>query len=49
VTFFRKRTEELMALQGLNDTTVVIYGDNNNWFAARLLANENLRAAKTCV
>ncbi len=27
--------EELMAASGIsNDTTVVIYGDNNNWFAA---------------
>src|SRR6266849_6207122 len=27
--------EELMASSGIsNDTTVVIYGDNNNWFAA---------------
>src|SRR2546430_14864262 len=31
----KDRFEELMAPSGIgNDTTVVIYGDNNNWFAA---------------
>jgi thiosulfate/3-mercaptopyruvate sulfurtransferase len=31
----KERFEELMASSGIsNDTTVVIYGDNNNWFAA---------------
>jgi len=31
----RKQFEELMAASGVsNDTTLVIYGDNNNWFAA---------------
>ena len=31
----RDRFEELMAQSGISpDTTVVIYGDNNNWFAA---------------
>ncbi len=30
-----KKFEELMARSGIgNDTTVVLYGDNNNWFAA---------------
>ena len=31
----RKAFEELMADSGIgNDTTVILYGDNNNWFAA---------------
>jgi thiosulfate/3-mercaptopyruvate sulfurtransferase len=31
----RDQFQELMAASGIsNDTTVVIYGDNNNWFAA---------------
>ena len=31
----REAFEELMAASGIgNDTTVVLYGDNNNWFAA---------------
>lgn len=31
----KDRFEELMAQSGIaNDTTVVLYGDNNNWFAA---------------
>ena len=31
----QKQFEDLMANSGIsNDTTVVIYGDNNNWFAA---------------
>src|SRR5689334_14839102 len=31
----KAQLEELMASSGIsNDTTVVIYGDNNNWFAA---------------
>ena len=31
----RSRFEELMASRGIgNDTTVVLYGDKNNWFAA---------------
>lgn len=31
----QEQFEELMASSGIsNDTTVVIYGDNNNWFAA---------------
>jgi thiosulfate/3-mercaptopyruvate sulfurtransferase len=31
----KKDFEELMAASGVgNDTTVVLYGDNNNWFAA---------------
>ena len=31
----REDFEELMAASGIgNDTTVVLYGDNNNWFAA---------------
>ena len=30
-----KQFEELIGKSGIgNDTTVVIYGDNNNWFAA---------------
>jgi len=31
----QKKFEELMSKSGIgNDTTVVLYGDNNNWFAA---------------
>ena len=31
----QKKFEELLAKSGIgNDTTVVLYGDNNNWFAA---------------
>src|SRR5262249_43118865 len=31
----RERFEKLMGQSGItNDTTVVLYGDNNNWFAA---------------
>src|ERR1019366_7663325 len=31
----QKHFEDLMANSGIsNDTTVVLYGDNNNWFAA---------------
>lgn len=31
----REKFEQLMAQSGIgNDTTVVLYGDNNNWFAA---------------
>ena len=31
----RDKFEQLMSSSGIsNDTTVVIYGDNNNWFAA---------------
>ena len=31
----KQQFEELMAASGIdNDTTVVLYGDNNNWFAA---------------
>jgi len=31
----KEKLEELLASSGIsNDTTVVIYGDNNNWFAA---------------
>src|SRR3990172_8416935 len=31
----RKEFEELMSRSGISkDTTVVLYGDNNNWFAA---------------
>ncbi len=31
----QKKFEELMSRSGIgNDTTVVLYGDNNNWFAA---------------
>ncbi|HEY8490815.1 MAG TPA: sulfurtransferase [Dehalococcoidia bacterium] len=34
----REQFEELMASSGIsNDTTVVLYGDNNNWFAAYAL------------
>ncbi|MBI2939736.1 MAG: sulfurtransferase, partial [Chloroflexi bacterium] len=31
----RKQLEELLGRSGIgNDTTVILYGDNNNWFAA---------------
>ena len=31
----KKKLEELLGASGIdNDTTVVLYGDNNNWFAA---------------
>src|SRR5438309_6650896 len=31
----REQLEELLSLAGIsNDTTIVLYGDNNNWFAA---------------
>jgi thiosulfate/3-mercaptopyruvate sulfurtransferase len=34
--------EALMGSSGINNnTTVVIYGDNNNWFAAGFLAAQN--------
>jgi thiosulfate/3-mercaptopyruvate sulfurtransferase len=34
----QKQFEELMSRSGIaNDTTVVLYGDNNNWFAAYAL------------
>ncbi len=34
----QKQFEELMSQSGIsNDTTVVLYGDNNNWFAAYAL------------
>jgi thiosulfate/3-mercaptopyruvate sulfurtransferase len=34
----QKQLEELMTRSGIgNDTTVVLYGDNNNWFAAYAL------------
>ena len=46
----RKKLEELMAASGIgNDTTVILYGDNNNWFAAwalwqlKLYGHEDVR------
>ena len=42
--------ERLLAESGIgNDTTVVLYGDNNNWFAAwALLAARRCTATATC-
>ena len=34
----QKQFEELLGKSGIsNDTTVIVYGDNNNWFAAYAL------------
>src|SRR5690242_10449944 len=42
----KQQFEELMASSGIKpDTTLVIYGDNNNWFAAWALWQEIGRAS----
>ena len=41
--------EQLMAKSGIgNDTTVILYGDNNNWFAAWALWQMKITATRTC-
>ena len=45
----RTSSRRLMAEAGIgNDTTVVLYGDNNNWFAAWALREDEAVRPRTC-